>query len=654
MANLYLARFLGPDGFEKLVAIKKIHEHLTTRQDFVNMFKDEARLAARISHPNVAQVIELGQVDNSYFIAMEYVEGESLTELVKKTQVPYPIAARIISDALAGLQAAHTLCNNQGELLHVVHRDLSPSNILISYEGSVKVVDFGVAKARDNLHDTNAGTVKGKFAYMSPEQVREEKVDHRADLFAIGILLFETTTRRGLFRADSPAGSVAKISKGQFPPPSAVIKGYPPDLEKIVLKALEGKKEARYQSAKEMQEALEAFIFASGSPVTAAQVGELMRRVFADRYKMKRLRLRDKTLKYGVPTPIEKSAAPPTTRQDGSKHRTTAPRIPTGPTEKALSQSSPLSDNKRLAPAPDKRLAAPAPDKRLAPAPDKRLAAPAPDKRLAPAPDKRLAPGEAPGEPAPPKTAKPPTPTKAPEAPASKGLGAPHALAAGPTETREDQPPPLPAIPSSPATPPPVGPDILPDLPAPSAGIMRTDQDGETDLAVLLGRDYWRRRLLMFGGGGVALILVLIGGWMVCSDDDDVPLADKPTESSVTGDAKVKVRPAHDARLAGPVQDAGSQSVRTDTASASDRPPPDVAVPDVASDQAPKKAPDQAADQAAGTNRPRTNRPPAKPGTNRPPAKPPVGKRPSSKKPAGKHPKPAAKKPTKGLFGNPY
>jgi len=172
MASIFLGRFPGPDGFEKLVAIKRIHPHLTSLPQFVAMFKDEARLAARISHPNVVQVLELGQCNGAHFIAMEYVEGESLSALLRRARVPYAVAARIIADALSGLHAAHELRNAKGELLHLVHRDLSPSNILISYEGVVKVVDFGVARARGNLSVTDVGTIKGKFSYMSPEQCR--------------------------------------------------------------------------------------------------------------------------------------------------------------------------------------------------------------------------------------------------------------------------------------------------------------------------------------------------------------------------------------------------------------------------------------------------------------------------------------------------
>jgi serine/threonine-protein kinase len=288
MASIYLGRFPGPDGFEKLVAIKRIHEHLTTLPQFVAMFKDEARLAARIAHPNVVQVLELGLCNGTHFIAMEYVEGESLTALLRRKRIPYPVAARIIADALAGLHAAHELKNAKGELLHLVHRDLSPSNILVSYEGAVKVVDFGVARARGNLSITDAGTVKGKFAYMSPEQVKNLPLDRRSDLFSMGTLLYESSVHRRLFHADNEAATVAKILECDVPPPRSVREDYPQKLEAIVKRALSKLPGERYPNAKEMQLALEEYIFSSGAPVLPSTVGDLMREVFADQIVAKK------------------------------------------------------------------------------------------------------------------------------------------------------------------------------------------------------------------------------------------------------------------------------------------------------------------------------------------------------------------------------
>jgi serine/threonine protein kinase len=290
MANLYLARYVGPDGFEKLVAIKKIHDHLADDVDFVRMFVDEARLAARITHQNVVQVLELGSVNRAYFIAMEYVEGESLAQLIKRSRVPLAICARIISQAALGLHAAHELKDNAGNLLHVVHRDVSPQNILISYDGAVKVVDFGVAKARSNLATTRVGTIKGKFAYMAPEQLKPERfgnVDRRADIFPLGILLFEATTRRRLFRAESEAATVEKVLHQEVLPPSLYVEDYPDELAQICMRALQRRPEDRFQTAEEMHLALESFLSRAYEPVLPGTISEVMRRVFADQVDYK-------------------------------------------------------------------------------------------------------------------------------------------------------------------------------------------------------------------------------------------------------------------------------------------------------------------------------------------------------------------------------
>jgi serine/threonine protein kinase len=289
MASLYLARFTGPDGFEKRVAIKQIHEHLNTQEEFIKMFVDEARLAARITHPNVVQVMELGAAGASHFIAMEYVNGESLAALIRRSKPPYPLCARIVADSAAGLHAAHELRGRDDELLGVVHRDVSPQNILISYEGAVKVVDFGVARARDRLQQaTRAGVVKGKYSYMAPEQLEGGAIDRRADIFALGIVLYEVTTRHRLFKGESEAETIAKVARGKIVPPSRLVFDYPPSLERIVLKALQRDPALRHQSAAELQEALESFIIESGVPVLPSTLAAMMQEVFAERIAYKK------------------------------------------------------------------------------------------------------------------------------------------------------------------------------------------------------------------------------------------------------------------------------------------------------------------------------------------------------------------------------
>src|SRR5580693_3933875 len=192
MASVHLARMDGPGGFQKWVAIKRIHPHLVEDDQFVDMFLDEARIAAGINHANVAQVFDLGKDDNTYWIAMEYLHGEPLREVMRRSEdhgqhIGPELAARICADAAEGLHAAHELRGKNGQLLGLVHRDVTPHNLFLTYDGYTKVVDFGIAKVADRLASTRAGTLKGKLAYMSPEQVRGAEVDRTTDIFALGV-----------------------------------------------------------------------------------------------------------------------------------------------------------------------------------------------------------------------------------------------------------------------------------------------------------------------------------------------------------------------------------------------------------------------------------------------------------------------------------
>jgi len=286
MAQLFVGRLRGVEGFEKLVVIKLIHEEYAQDTTFVKMFIDEARLLGRISHPNVVQVMELGQNDGAYYIAMEYVHGESLGAVANKAHIPLPIAARLISDAAAGLHAAHELRDPDGNLLGVVHRDVSPGNILISYGGAVKVTDFGVARATDNLSVTQVGTLKGKFSYMAPEYLKAGRVDRRSDIFALGVVLYEVTTRKRLFKGTLESRRPGR--EEQILPPSLAYEGYPEELERIVMRALEGDPAMRFQTAQQMHNALEQYIVGCGSPTLGSDLGELMTRSFAERMQKKR------------------------------------------------------------------------------------------------------------------------------------------------------------------------------------------------------------------------------------------------------------------------------------------------------------------------------------------------------------------------------
>ncbi len=297
MASVHLARMDGAGGFQKWVAIKKIHPHLTEDEQFINMFLDEARIAARISHPNVAQVFELGKQDNTFWIAMEYLHGEPLREMMRYAEeVGAPmapeLAARVIADAAEGLHAAHELRGKDGESLNLVHRDVTPHNLFLTYEGMVKVVDFGIAKVSGRLSSTRAGTLKGKLAYMSPEQVRGDEIDRRTDIFALGVVLWELTVGQRLFRMESDLETLEKVQACIVPPPSSIRPDFPAELESIVMKALQKRTDTRYQTARELSRALQQYLMHSGNFIGHEEVAAYVTQVFGDRIRKREAHLR--------------------------------------------------------------------------------------------------------------------------------------------------------------------------------------------------------------------------------------------------------------------------------------------------------------------------------------------------------------------------
>ena len=296
MASVHLARMDGPGGFQKWVAIKRIHPHLVEDDQFVDMFLDEARIAAGINHANVAQVFDLGKDDNTYWIAMEYLHGEPLREVMRRAEdrgqrIAPDLAARICADAAEGLHAAHELRGKNGQLLGLVHRDVTPHNLFITYDGYTKVVDFGIAKVADRLSSTRAGTLKGKLAYMSPEQVRGAEVDRTTDIFALGVVLWEITTNQRLFRMDTDLDTLEKVQACIVPPPSTMVPGYPLELEACLMKALSKRKQDRYQTAREFSRALQSYLVRSGAFVGAEEVAGFVRHVFADRIQKREAHL---------------------------------------------------------------------------------------------------------------------------------------------------------------------------------------------------------------------------------------------------------------------------------------------------------------------------------------------------------------------------
>ena len=285
MANVYLARHRGPMGFEKIVVVKTILPHLAHDKRFIEMFLDEARLAAQINHHNVVQVYDLGEEQNTYFMVMEYLAGESLTNVLEQSlqqncMLPIHVSTRIIAAAAEGLHAAHELKNMGGQMLDVVHRDVSLGNVIVLYDGGVKVVDFGIAKAKDRLFHTVASEIKGKFSYMSPEQIEGKTLDRRADIYSLGIVLWETLTLRRLFNAPNYAAAMQAILSGKIEPPSMYRPEIPNEVNAIVLRALALKPEDRFQTALEMQHALLRSL-----PTGPSGIADSLNILFAERIK---------------------------------------------------------------------------------------------------------------------------------------------------------------------------------------------------------------------------------------------------------------------------------------------------------------------------------------------------------------------------------
>ncbi len=296
MASLWLARIAGPDQFEKLICVKKVHEHLVEERRFIEMFVDESRIAALIGHPNVATVFDMGRIEGQYFMALEYVHGHNLQELLRfvrrsEDAMDWAYAARIVANAAAGLHAAHELKKPNGDSLGVVHRDVSHQNILLSYDGHVKVVDFGIAYAKERITSTQARVLKGKAAYMSPEQATQQELDRRSDVFSLGVVLFEALTLRRLFKCSTEVETLLRVRRARVPRPRLIKPDIPAPLEKIVLKALALKPDNRYQTALALQEDLDDMRMRQERVVGQAQLAGLMDRYFSAQMEEKDRRI---------------------------------------------------------------------------------------------------------------------------------------------------------------------------------------------------------------------------------------------------------------------------------------------------------------------------------------------------------------------------
>jgi len=287
MAEILLARVRDPAKPERLVVLKRMHRQLAVDREYVKMFVDEARLAITLRHPNVVEVYESGEDDGQYYIAMEYLHGHDLRRVLSqmaKKRVPMRLAnALSIARAVCrGLDYTHERTDASGEQLGIVHRDVSPHNVLVTYGGRVKLVDFGIAKTTIQLARTRTGILKGKVAYMSPEQALGENLDRRSDVFCIGILLWEMTTGHWLYRRKSELETLKAVVEHDAPPPSQVITGYPKELEQIVMKTLARRREDRWQSAGELGEALNAFAKLRRLDLRPAALSSLMSATFSE------------------------------------------------------------------------------------------------------------------------------------------------------------------------------------------------------------------------------------------------------------------------------------------------------------------------------------------------------------------------------------
>jgi serine/threonine protein kinase len=298
MAEVWRGKMFGAGGFERLVAIKRILPNIAEDDEFISMFIDEAKISVQLAHANIGQIYELGQISNSYFIAMEYIPGKDMRAIFdrcrkKNEPAPVPLVAYVVSKMCEGLDYAHRKKNNQGQDLNIVHRDISPQNILVSFEGEVKVIDFGIAKAAGKATKTQAGILKGKFGYMSPEQIRGLELDRRSDIFAIGVCLYEMLTGERLFVGDSDFSVLEKVRKAEVAPPSTYNKRIPEALEKIVLKALARDVAQRYQYANELGDDLQRFLITSDTIFGRKDLMQYMKATFAEDVEREKQRLQE-------------------------------------------------------------------------------------------------------------------------------------------------------------------------------------------------------------------------------------------------------------------------------------------------------------------------------------------------------------------------
>ncbi len=314
MAEVYLGKSFGIEGFEKLIAIKRILPTMAEDDDFIEMFVDEAKIAGHLSHANIVPIYELGKIGESHYIAMEFVWGKDLLQIMNRfrrlrKRMPPAMVASIGSRMCEGLDYAHNKRDRRGNPLNLIHRDVSPQNVLVSYEGQVKVIDFGIAKAASRTTKTQAGVLKGKFGYMSPEQVRGLPIDHRSDIFAVGTCMYEMITGERLFLGESDFSTLEKVRNATVDSPSRMVRDLPPAMDAIIMRALAREPADRFQTAADLQHALQEFMAQARPLFSTSKLAAWMKTAFAAELTNEKTRI-DSYSQIGRPSVLGGGAKP--------------------------------------------------------------------------------------------------------------------------------------------------------------------------------------------------------------------------------------------------------------------------------------------------------------------------------------------------------
>jgi serine/threonine-protein kinase len=325
MASVYVARSTGSGGFRRLVAIKVMHAHLSSDESFVDMFLDEARVAATIHHPNVVPIIDVGFEDGLVFLIMDYIEGDSFSNVEKvaislRRRIPLGITLRVVLDALAGLHAAHELCDLEGNHLKIIHRDVSPQNIVVGVDGVSRIVDFGIAKAESRVTTTKVGMIKGKLNFMAPEQLRSAPLDRRVDVFGMGVTLWEAVTLRRLYAGENDFDTARRILTGEYPPLLDFDARLPPVLDEICKKALHPDPDQRFMSADEFADAIETHL--AGSVASGRDVAAFISGVASQKLERERRAMRESVNSDMEMDPLSSTVVEP------ARHTVTDPDVP--------------------------------------------------------------------------------------------------------------------------------------------------------------------------------------------------------------------------------------------------------------------------------------------------------------------------------------